>query len=129
MLSVRHEMKTIVMTVFSISLAACTAYQPLRPSQETQGKKTRVWSDSLATYYDTDGDGRPDEWHRGNRIYYDTNRDGQVDMAVEAMTFDGPGPMVDSDEDGYFDSWQSGQGLESMAIRIPVPRFPSPQNP
>ena len=117
-------MKRIVPIIITVLITGCASQPPAPKTTEVQQTTPTIWSNSNATYYDTDGDGRADRWRRGNKEYWDDNRNGMVDHMSEADTYDGPPPMVDSDYDGYFDSWLEGGELKPMDNMIPVPIFP-----
>ena len=117
-------MKNNIPFLCAILLTSCSSYPTTTPPANAHNVTPNKWSNSIATYYDTDGDGKADEWRRGDKYYYDENKDGKVDRMIELDALDGPPPMVDSDTDGYFDSWQSGDELTPIDARIPVPIFP-----
>src|SRR6056297_2571372 len=105
----------IHVAIIALCVTGCAS--PLHQGYAPQPDETdrRVWSNSVATYTDTDGDGIIDRWKRGASIYYDDDGDGVIGSMVEDMhEFDGIGPIFDTDDDGFFDSSYVHGELEEM---------------
>ena len=55
-----------------------------------------------AASIDTDGDGFPDEWNKGQ-----TKDNSTLNLIIDAFRYD-PSASIDSDNDGYPDRWNDG---------------------
>jgi predicted transglutaminase-like cysteine proteinase len=77
-----------------------------------------------AASIDTDGDGFPDEWNKGQ------NQDNStLNLIIDAFRYD-PSASIDKDNDGYPDKWNDGkdQGDSTTNPPLELDEFPNDPN-
>ncbi|MEM7015689.1 MAG: hypothetical protein AAF585_29870 [Verrucomicrobiota bacterium] len=99
--------RTITSIIILLSAAAVTIGAEFKPKTKSQPQRQgKIYHGIMFKHLDLDGDGKIEEWRRGEWRHMDTNRDGIPDVFRKLKADGGYQQGWDSDKDGVYDMAQ-----------------------
>lgn len=115
-----RTIKSIIILISAAAVAVGAEYKP-KPKSKTQ-RQGKIYHGIMFKHLDLDGDGRVEEWRRGEWRHMDTNRDGIPDVFRKATGGGAYQQGWDSDRDGVYDMAQdfTADGKAEIAFEYPI---------